>query len=172
MAAIHLAVPNRMRAQTTALLLFSTNILGLVLGPTAVASITQYVFRDQHALRYSLAIVSFCSGSVACLVLYRSLQNFRRDRISTAEWLTEAHSEGAPGTINASMRVTFRELVGIERSSFDDVAGQRADFPLQRAARRERFRGGRVGDESANRPLTAKQVAFNDDFPLSVERLC
>jgi MFS family permease len=84
MAAIHLAVPNRMRAQTTALLLFSTNILGLVLGPTAVASITQYVFRDQHALRYSLAIVSFCSGSVACLVLYRSLQNFRRDRMSTA----------------------------------------------------------------------------------------
>ena len=82
-AAIHLAVPNHMRAQTTALLLFSTNILGLVLGPTAVASITQYGFHDPNALRYSLAIVSFCSGSVACWVLYRSLKNFRRDEKAT-----------------------------------------------------------------------------------------
>ena len=75
-AAVHLAVPNRMRAQLTAILLFGTNIVGLVLGPSTVASITQYVFKDPLALRYSLMIVSIVAGTLAALTLWYSWRRF------------------------------------------------------------------------------------------------
>ncbi len=75
-AAVHLAVPNRMRAQLTAILLFGTNIVGLVLGPSTVASITQYVFKDPLALRYSLMIVSMVAGTLAALTLWYSWRRF------------------------------------------------------------------------------------------------
>ena len=75
-AAVHLAVPNRMRAQLTAILLFGTNIVGLVLGPSTVASITQYVFKDPLALRYSLMTVSAVAGTSAVLTLWYSWRRF------------------------------------------------------------------------------------------------
>jgi hypothetical protein len=77
-AALHIAVPNRMRAQLTAILLFGTNIVGLSVGPSGVAAITQFVFEDPRALRYSLVIVSIAAGSLATLVLWFSLRRFSR----------------------------------------------------------------------------------------------
>ena len=64
-AALHIAVPNRMRAQLTAILLFGTNIVGLTVGPSGVAALTQFVFEDPLALRYSLTIVSLVAGSLS-----------------------------------------------------------------------------------------------------------
>jgi len=64
MAAVHEVTPNRLRAQAAAFYLFILNILGLGTGPTVVALITDYVFGDPLALRYSLAIV----GVTACLL--------------------------------------------------------------------------------------------------------
>lgn len=60
-AAIQEIVPNEMRAQTSAIYLFVVNLVGLGLGPTAVALVTDYVFADDLAVRYSLVIV----GSIA-----------------------------------------------------------------------------------------------------------
>jgi MFS family permease len=77
-AALHVAVPNRMRAQLTAILLFGTNIIGLSIGPSGVAAITQFVFKEASALRYSLVIVSIVAGSLATLVLWFSLRHFSR----------------------------------------------------------------------------------------------
>ena len=77
-AALHLAVPNRMRAQLTAILLFGTNIVGLVIVPSAVASITQYGFQDPLALRYSLMVVSLTAGALAALMIWRSWRCFPR----------------------------------------------------------------------------------------------
>jgi MFS family permease len=76
MAGLHLAIPNRMRAQLTAITLLCTNLVGLGLGPTAVAALTQYVFADPEALRYSLAIVSAIAGSLAAYVLACSRRHF------------------------------------------------------------------------------------------------
>jgi MFS family permease len=87
-AAMHLAVPNRMRAQLTAILLFGTNIIGLTVGPSGVAALTQFVFKDPLALRYSLAIVSLTAGGLAILVLWFSLRRFpqlARERMEAAE---------------------------------------------------------------------------------------
>jgi hypothetical protein len=75
-SAVHLAVPNQMRATLTSMLLFCGNILGLTLGPSGVAVLTQFVFHDPLALRYSLAIVSTISGLLACAAMGVSVRNF------------------------------------------------------------------------------------------------
>ena len=64
MAAVHEITPNRLRAQAVAIYLFAINIVGLGTGPTIVALLTDYVFGDPLALRYSLAVV----GVAACLL--------------------------------------------------------------------------------------------------------
>jgi MFS family permease len=55
-AALPLLAPNRMRAQIVALYLLVANLLGQALGPTYVAALTDWVFRDPAQLRWSLVI--------------------------------------------------------------------------------------------------------------------
>jgi MFS family permease len=57
-AAIQVIAPVRIRAQVTALYLFAGTLIGLGLGPTAVALVTDGVFHDPAAVRYSLALVA------------------------------------------------------------------------------------------------------------------
>lgn len=64
-AALMMVTPNEFRAQTAALYYFVINLLGLTLGPSAVAFATDYVFGDDLALRWSLALVSAAAGGVA-----------------------------------------------------------------------------------------------------------
>ena len=56
-SAVARMTPNAMRGQMSALCLFVINILGAASGPTMVALCTDYVFQDEQALRYSLALV-------------------------------------------------------------------------------------------------------------------
>jgi MFS family permease len=76
MSAIQLAVPNQMRATLTSMLLFCTNVLGLTLGPSGVAVLTQFVFHDPLALRYSISIVATIAGLLAIGAMAASLRNF------------------------------------------------------------------------------------------------
>ena len=64
------------RAQLTAILLLCTNLVGLTLGPAVVAALTQYVFADPKALRYSLSIVSIVAGTLAVWTLWFSYRHF------------------------------------------------------------------------------------------------
>lgn len=50
-------MPNQMRGFSSALSGLIVNLIGLGLGPTAVALVTDHVFHDEQMLRYSLAIV-------------------------------------------------------------------------------------------------------------------
>jgi len=61
-AAIQQMMPPLMRGRAAAVYLFVVNIIGLGLGPTAVGACTQYLFRREDAVHYSLVLV----GSVAC----------------------------------------------------------------------------------------------------------
>ena len=54
---IQLIVPNRARAQITALYITLITLVGLGVGPTVVGLMTDYVFQNPADLRYSLAIV-------------------------------------------------------------------------------------------------------------------
>ena len=60
-AALQIMSPARMRGQVTAVYFFTQAIIGLGLGPTLVAFLTEHLFQDLSMLRYSLMI----SGSVA-----------------------------------------------------------------------------------------------------------
>jgi MFS family permease len=87
-AALMMIVPNQMRAQTTAIYYFVINILGLTLGPTCVALITDYGFGDEGALRYSISIVSGVAGICALMFLVKSIQPYRASVIEADAWST------------------------------------------------------------------------------------
>ena len=75
-----------MRAMTAALYYFVLSIIGLTVGPTAVALLTDYYFADDAALRYSMAIVAFVSWVASSLVLLAGLRPYRRSLAEAAEW--------------------------------------------------------------------------------------
>lgn len=76
--ALQLITPNEYRARITALYFFVVNLIGLGLGPTAIALVTDMVFRDDNALRYSIFLVSAVALPVAALILSLGLAPFRR----------------------------------------------------------------------------------------------
>ena len=75
--ALQMITPNRMKAQVTALPLFFANFFGLALGPTIVATLTDFVFGDDAALRYSLAILPVILCPLAALFAYQALKPYR-----------------------------------------------------------------------------------------------
>ncbi|MDP9140261.1 MAG: MFS transporter [Pseudomonadota bacterium] len=76
-AALQEIVPNRMRGQTTAVYLFIVNLLGLGVGPTAVALVTDYVFADDNALRWSILIVGSFANLAAIVFLVVGMKPYR-----------------------------------------------------------------------------------------------
>jgi MFS family permease len=71
-------MPNALRAQGTALYFLVVSLVSGTLGPTAVALVTDHVFDDDAALRYSLALVSATGMLLAALVLAAGLRSYRR----------------------------------------------------------------------------------------------
>src|SRR5262249_12984658 len=68
-AAIQQMMPNSMRGQASAVYLFIINMIGLGIGPTAVALCTQYIFRRDDAVNYSLLVVTVAACSLAATLL-------------------------------------------------------------------------------------------------------
>jgi MFS family permease len=77
-AAIQEVTPSDMRAQASSLYLFVANIIGLGLGPTAIALVTDYVFHNDSAVRYSLAIVATIAVLGAAALFWAALAPYRR----------------------------------------------------------------------------------------------
>jgi MFS family permease len=75
--------PNQMRGQVTAVYFFFLNLAGIGLGPTVVALITDHVFHDDIAVKYSLVIVALLAAPLAALLLWLSLRPFRSLRRAT-----------------------------------------------------------------------------------------
>jgi MFS family permease len=85
-AAIQQLTPNAMRAQASALYLFVINLIGLGLGPTIVAALTEDVFGDKNALHLSLSIVAVISLLCSAALLWRGLDHYRRTLRFVIEW--------------------------------------------------------------------------------------
>lgn len=68
--------PNQLRGQVMAVFAFTNNIIGLLVGPTVVALITDYVFSDPADLRYSLIIVSSISIGLGVILLGMAFKPF------------------------------------------------------------------------------------------------
>jgi len=75
--AIQLIVPNRARAQVTAIYVTLTTLVGLVVGPLVVGLMTDHVFHDPADIRYSLAIVVGIAAPVMFALLLAALRPFR-----------------------------------------------------------------------------------------------
>ena len=88
-AAIQQMMPNTMRAQATAFYLFVINLVGIGLGPTIVAALTEDVFRDKQAVHLSLLVVGGVSYTLAIILLSAGLKPYRR----SLDYLTQ-FSEG------------------------------------------------------------------------------
>ena len=92
-AGIQEIMPNRMRGQASAVFLFIINFFGIGLGPFIPSLLTQYVFKSDAAVRYSLLVVPGSAHLLAAILLFVALKPFVRslDRVET--W-REAQAEG------------------------------------------------------------------------------
>ena len=66
-----------MRAQVTALYFLTVNLIGLGIGPTFVALLTDYLYGDAALVGHSLATVVAISAPLSALILYTGLKYYR-----------------------------------------------------------------------------------------------
>ncbi|MFI8607448.1 spinster family MFS transporter [Pseudomonas sp. NPDC077649] len=85
-AAIQEIMPNSMRGQASAIYLFVITLIGLGIGPTAVALVTDFVFADDNALRYSLLIVTTLAVLMSIVLLGKSLKPYRESVVRLEQW--------------------------------------------------------------------------------------
>jgi len=85
-AAIQQLMPNTMRGQASAIYLFVINLIGIGLGPTVVATLTQDVFHDKNAVHLSLLVSGVCAHVCATALLWCGLKHCRRSVAYLSEW--------------------------------------------------------------------------------------
>jgi len=74
---IQLVTPAPMRGRVTAFALLGTNILAISLGPASVASVTDFVFRDDAMIHVSLAISGGGLAVLSAIFLWLGLGPYR-----------------------------------------------------------------------------------------------
>jgi MFS family permease len=77
LTAIQDVTPNRLRGQVTALTLLSVNLIGLGLGSSLIAAITDFGFGDEGALRYAIAITGAVMLPIMALMLILGMKRYR-----------------------------------------------------------------------------------------------
>jgi hypothetical protein len=85
-AAIQQMMPNAMRGQASAIYLFVVNLIGLGLGPTAVAMSTDYIFRNDQAVNYSLLLVNIVAHLLAAALLWLGIKPFLKSLDRLKQW--------------------------------------------------------------------------------------
>lgn len=75
-ATLHEVTPNQFRGQIIAVYLFFVNIIGLGLGPMLVGLITDYGFKDESAVGYSLLIMAAVFLPLSAFILWRSRSRY------------------------------------------------------------------------------------------------
>jgi MFS family permease len=76
-AAIQEIMPNQVRALASSIFLFILNLIGIGLGPTSVALITDKVFHDENAIRYSLVCLFLFAGIINLICTLLALKPYR-----------------------------------------------------------------------------------------------
>ncbi len=76
-AALQEITPNQMRGQVSAIWFFAINLCGIGLGPTIVATFTDYVFGNDGDIRYSLVVTVILAAPVSAGLLVRACSHYR-----------------------------------------------------------------------------------------------
>jgi MFS family permease len=77
-AAFQVITPNRMRAQMGSLTQFCNNVIAFALSPLIVALFTDYLFRDESDLKYSMALNTAIMGGLSLLITWQGLGPYAR----------------------------------------------------------------------------------------------
>jgi MFS family permease len=85
-AALQFITPNRMRGVVSAMFLLANTLVGLAVGTALVAFLTDFVFHDDLALRYSLVVVVVLVCPIAAVVAWRGLPHYRAAATAAAAW--------------------------------------------------------------------------------------
>jgi MFS family permease len=85
-AAVADITPNQFRGQLVAAYLFTITIVGLGLGPTMVALLTEKVFQDEHAVRYSLVVFDAIVAPLAAIFMWVGMPAFKRAAAEARSW--------------------------------------------------------------------------------------
>ena len=85
-AAVQEITPNRMRAQVGALYISAVTLVGLGLGPSVVGLLTDRVFGEDSAVRFSLLAVTIVGLVGAAGILAAGLAPYRRSVAYRAAW--------------------------------------------------------------------------------------
>ena len=96
-SALQQIAPNELRGQVGALYLFTVNLIGIGLGPTLVALMTDYWFADPGALGQSMAIVAGASAVAAAFSLHWGLPHFRASLARARAWQHGSPTEQGAG---------------------------------------------------------------------------
>ncbi len=83
--ALQLIVPNRARAQVTALYIMIISLVGIGIGPVVIGLMTDHLFTGPTDIRYSLAIVVGIASPVMTVLLLLALRPYRRIRASMTD---------------------------------------------------------------------------------------
>jgi MFS family permease len=94
-AGIQEIMPNRMRGQASAVYLFIINFFGIGLGPFIPSLLTQYVFKSDEGVRYSLLVVPGVAHFIAAILLFVGLKPFLKSLDRVDEW-RKAHGAATP----------------------------------------------------------------------------
>jgi hypothetical protein len=84
--ALQLITPNQLRAQVIAVYFLIAQVVALGIGPTLIALVTDFVFRDDAALAWSLASVGGVAGGLGLLCLVAARRPYLRSVARAAEW--------------------------------------------------------------------------------------
>jgi MFS family permease len=82
--AIQDVTPNRLRGQVTALTLLVVNVVGLGLGSSIIAAITDFGFGDEGALRYAISITGAVLLPLVVLMLALGMRRYRAELATLA----------------------------------------------------------------------------------------
>lgn len=84
--ALQLVTPNQMRAVNSSLLLLTSNIIGLGFGTPLIGYLTDHVFGDDQALRYSLLTITLIFLPLAALSAALGMRPFRAGLEESRTW--------------------------------------------------------------------------------------
>ncbi|MFN3233534.1 MAG: spinster family MFS transporter [Alphaproteobacteria bacterium] len=95
-AALQAVTPNQMRAQVSALYLFTVNLIGMGVGPGLVGFFTDFVFGDTNQLYLSLVLTAAITIPPAALLLAWGLKHYRKSLAENDARIEAAAAATAP----------------------------------------------------------------------------
>lgn len=75
---LQLIVPNRARAQISAVYVTFTTLVGLGVGPTVIGLMTDFVFRDPADIRYSMSVMIGVAAPLMVVMMLVAMKPYRR----------------------------------------------------------------------------------------------